>query len=84
MNIVDAPLDNVSFHYEANVQKWKFVYHRRIYYERELSENVLEWKEVVNLLKDSSMIKTMSDIRPCYEKLVNEFIMNMSPECSVE
>ncbi|CAI8592904.1 unnamed protein product [Vicia faba] len=33
VNVIAAPLDNVSFHSESSVQKWKFVYQRRISYE---------------------------------------------------
>lgn len=29
-------------------------------------------------------MKTVTDISACYEKLVNEFIVNMSPDCNVK
>lgn len=29
-NIPYVPLDNVSFHYEESVSKWKFIYNRRL------------------------------------------------------
>lgn len=62
LNVVDDPLDNVSFHSEASVQKSKFVYHRKNSCERKLRKNVLEWKGEMNLLKDVGQIKPMSTI----------------------
>lgn len=29
-NVPTAPMDNVSFHFEESVLKWKFVYHQRV------------------------------------------------------
>jgi hypothetical protein len=43
-NIPPAPMDNVSFHSEESVQKWRFVYQRRVAQERELSQEALECK----------------------------------------
>ncbi|KAK2411247.1 hypothetical protein QL285_046543 [Trifolium repens] len=40
-NIPDVPMDNVSFHFSASAAKWKFVYHRRLALERELSDEAL-------------------------------------------
>lgn len=37
-NVPTSPLDNVSFHFEESVLKWKFVYQRRIALEMELSK----------------------------------------------
>lgn len=38
----------------------------------------------MNLLKDDELMKTVSDIGPCYGKLGKEFILNISNECKVE
>lgn len=84
VNIPVTSLDNVSFHSEGSVQKWKYMCQRRIASERELSKDVLEWKEIINLLKDAGLMKIVSDIGPCYEKLINEFIVNLSSDCNVE
>lgn len=84
MNVSASPLDNISFHSEESVQKWKFVYQIRTSCERELRKNFLEWKEVINLLKDSRLMKIVSDIRPYYEILVKDFIMNLSPNYSIK
>lgn len=41
LNVPFAPMDNVSFHSAEFAQKWKFVFHRRISRERELSEEAM-------------------------------------------
>ncbi|XP_057415249.1 uncharacterized protein LOC130710081 [Lotus japonicus] len=80
MNVADVPLDNVSFHYADNAQRWKFVSHRRIAIERELSEEALEFKEIIDLLSKAELMKTVKGIGRCYEKLVREFIVNISSD----
>lgn len=37
----------------------------------------------MELLKATSLMRIVSDIGPCYEKLVNEFNVNISTECNV-
>ncbi|XP_057418474.1 uncharacterized protein LOC130712672 [Lotus japonicus] len=92
LNVVDVPLDNVSFHYADNAQRWKFVSHRRIAIEsvtprfpglteRELSEEALEFKEIIDLLSKAELMKTVKGIGRCYEKLVREFIVNIPSDC---
>ncbi|XP_057418575.1 uncharacterized protein LOC130712775 [Lotus japonicus] len=44
--VPDVRIDNVSFHAEGNVQKWKFVCQRRIAKEREVDSDVLECNAV--------------------------------------
>ncbi|XP_050895608.1 uncharacterized protein LOC127102254 [Lathyrus oleraceus] len=44
-NIPKVPLDNILFHYMENVEKWKFVYQRRLTLERELRKDAFECKE---------------------------------------
>ncbi|XP_050875733.1 uncharacterized protein LOC127079395 [Lathyrus oleraceus] len=82
-NIPDAPLDNMSFYTERNAKKWKLVCQRRITVERELSKDTIEG-EILKLLREYSLIKTVYNIRSCYEKLIMEFIVNISPECNKE
>ncbi|WJX45420.1 hypothetical protein P8452_32302 [Trifolium repens] len=43
-NVPDVPMDNISFHFIENAQKWKFVANRRIALERELSVEALKQK----------------------------------------
>ncbi|WJX64961.1 hypothetical protein P8452_49678 [Trifolium repens] len=80
-NIPDVPMDNVSFHFSNSAAKWKFVYHRRLALERELSDEALECKEVMNLILQAGLMKTVCGIGRCYEKLVKEFIVNIGEDC---
>ncbi|MCI28940.1 envelope-like protein, partial [Trifolium medium] len=72
----------ISFHSEESVKKCKYVYQRRITHERELSREALECKEVMELLESANMMKTVTNIESCYERLVKEFIVNISEDCS--
>ncbi|KAK2409485.1 hypothetical protein QL285_044906 [Trifolium repens] len=74
-------MDNVSFHFSASAAKWKFVYHRRLALERELSEEALECKDVMDLIQQAGLMKTMCGLGKCYEKLVKEFIVNIGEDC---
>lgn len=51
VNIIDAALDNVSFHSESSTKRWMFFIQRRIYYKRELSEEALGYKYFINPIK---------------------------------
>ncbi|XP_050893372.1 uncharacterized protein LOC127099924 [Lathyrus oleraceus] len=44
-------LDNISFHLEDGAAKWKFVIQRRVDVDRELGKDVVEVKEVMELLR---------------------------------
>lgn len=83
-NIPPAPMDTVSFHSEESAQKWRFVYQRRVAQERELSQEALECKEIIELLEKAELMKTVKDLGNCYEKLVKEFIVNITTDCSEE
>ncbi|XP_050909888.1 uncharacterized protein LOC127123731 [Lathyrus oleraceus] len=80
-NIPEVPIDNISFHSVENVKKWKFVYQRRLALERELGKDAYECKEVMSLIQEAGLMKTITGFGKCYEMLVKEFIMNMSKEC---
>lgn len=86
VNVHVAPMDNVSFHSKTSVQKWKYVFQRRIIIEREryMGKEALECKKIIKLVKVVGLMRIVPDSGPCYEKLVNEFIMNISIECNVE
>lgn len=84
LNVFVAPLDNIYFHSKTSVHKWKYVYQRRIAYERELTKHFLEWSEIINILKDVGLMKTILDVGPCYENLVKQFILNLLPSYSIE
>ncbi|KAK2423786.1 hypothetical protein QL285_034215 [Trifolium repens] len=81
-NIPPAPMDRVSFHSEESAQKWRFVYQRRIVQERELNQEALECKEIIELLDATELMKTMKNLGNCYEMLVKELIVNIISACS--
>lgn len=72
-----TPLDNVPFNAEENVIKWKHVYRRKIYPERELFEEAQNIGEIIELLSDAQLLKIVIGIGSYYPKLVNEFIVNL-------
>lgn len=80
-NVPDAPLDNVSFHLAASVEKWKYVYQRRLVLERELGKEALANKELMEFINEAGLIKSVSGFGSCYEKLVKEFIVNIPKDC---
>jgi hypothetical protein len=60
------------------VQKWKYVYQRRVAPERELNLEALGCKEVMTFLEAASLMKTVTNLGKCYEILVKEFIVNIT------
>jgi hypothetical protein len=82
VNIPPAPMDNVKFHSKESVQKWKYVYQRRITHKRELSQEALNCKEVMKLLEVAGLMKTLTNSGRCHEKLVKEYIVNITNDCS--
>ncbi|XP_050908091.1 uncharacterized protein LOC127121682 [Lathyrus oleraceus] len=75
--VVVVHLDNISFHLEDGVAKWKFVITRRVAMERELGKDVVEVKEVMDLIKAARLLKTVAGFSQCYKGLVKEFIANI-------
>ncbi|XP_050909595.1 uncharacterized protein LOC127123420 [Lathyrus oleraceus] len=67
---------------EFSDNEWKYVYQKRLTLERELAQNVLECKEIVDLIQEAGLIKTVTQFSKCYEILVKEFIVNVSKECA--
>ncbi|KAH1213747.1 hypothetical protein GmHk_14G041645 [Glycine max] len=67
-NVPDAPLDNISFHSIGNVERWKFVYQRRLALERELGRDALDCKEIMDLITAAGLLKTVTKLGDCYEK----------------
>ncbi|XP_050889941.1 uncharacterized protein LOC127095271 [Lathyrus oleraceus] len=80
-NVPEVPIDNISFRYVKNVEKWKFVYQRRLVVERELGKDAFECKEVMGLIKEVGLMKSVDGFGKCYEMLAKEFIVNMSKDC---
>jgi len=81
VNVPKAPFDNISFHYVESVQKWKFVYQRRLALKIELIKEALECKEVMELIESVGLLKIVKGLGNCYEKLVKEFLVNISSSC---
>ncbi|XP_057444175.1 uncharacterized protein LOC130736356 [Lotus japonicus] len=65
---------------KKKVPKWKYVCQRRAAKEREVGSDVLECKEVVALIEKAGLMKTILKVGRCYEKLVREFLVNLSVE----
>ncbi|XP_050874994.1 uncharacterized protein LOC127078596 [Lathyrus oleraceus] len=80
-NISKVPLHNISFHSVENVEKWKYVYQKRLELERELGKDAFECKEVLSLIQEAGLMKNATGFGKCYEMLVKEFIVNISKEC---
>ncbi|XP_050909205.1 uncharacterized protein LOC127122976 [Lathyrus oleraceus] len=57
--------------------KWKYVIQRRVAIERELGQEAVEVKEVIELIKNTGLMKTVATLPQCYEGLVKEFIVNI-------
>lgn len=57
---------------------------RRFSLEKEMHKDTLDYQEIWDLLEKVGLIKIVTDIDPCYEKLVSEFIVNMYSECNKE
>ncbi|WJX72534.1 hypothetical protein P8452_56403 [Trifolium repens] len=79
--IPDIPVDLISFHNPAHAGKWKYIAHRRLALERELSAEALQCKEVMKLIKRAGLMKTVSGLSDCYEKVVKEFLVNIPAGC---
>lgn len=52
--------------------------------ERELGIKALDCKEILDLLKVIKLMKTVTDVGLCYEKLVKDIILNISSERNIE
>ncbi|XP_058765555.1 uncharacterized protein LOC131639057 [Vicia villosa] len=80
-SIPEVPIDNVSFHYASSTSRWKYVLQKRLAVERELASNALENKEILDLIQEAGLLKTICNLPKCYEKLVKEFVVNLSEDC---
>ncbi|XP_050902793.1 uncharacterized protein LOC127115250 [Lathyrus oleraceus] len=61
--------------------KWIFVYQIRLTLERELVKDAFECKEVMGLIQEVGLIKSVTRFGKCYEMFVKEFFVNISKEC---
>ncbi|XP_050878638.1 uncharacterized protein LOC127082444 [Lathyrus oleraceus] len=69
MKVVIVHWDNISFHLEDGAAKWKFVIQRRVAVERELGNDDVEVKEVMDLIKNVGLMKIVVGLSQCYEGL---------------
>ncbi|XP_057452268.1 uncharacterized protein LOC130744091 [Lotus japonicus] len=83
LNVPEAPINNVSFHFASSAQSWKFVV-QRLVIERELHADALELKKIMDLLVNAGLMKTVKDIDRCFTHLVRDFIMNIPTDCDDE
>ncbi|XP_050895698.1 uncharacterized protein LOC127102360 [Lathyrus oleraceus] len=60
VKVVVVHLDNISFYIEDGTAKWKFVIQRRVAVERELGKDDVEVKEVMDLIKNVGLMKTVA------------------------
>ncbi|XP_057425883.1 uncharacterized protein LOC130719269 [Lotus japonicus] len=81
VNVPDAPMDNVSFHFPDSAQRWKYVVQRRLAIERELHEDALELKEIMEVISIVGLMKIVKDLGRCFDKLVRDFIVNIPADC---
>ncbi|XP_058741250.1 uncharacterized protein LOC131613613 [Vicia villosa] len=81
-SVPEVPIDNVSFHFAASANRWKFVYQKRLALERELAQNTHDCKDIMDLIEAVGLIKTVVHLSKCYEMLVKEFIVNLYEECA--
>ncbi|XP_045810926.1 uncharacterized protein LOC123905365 [Trifolium pratense] len=80
-DIPSVPIDNISFHCVEYVDRWKFVVKRRLAVERNLSEELLKCQDIMSLIEEAGLIKTVSELGKCYEKLTREFLVNIPADC---
>ncbi|XP_058774758.1 uncharacterized protein LOC131649028 [Vicia villosa] len=54
---------------------------KKLALERELAQNALEYEEIMNLIHEAGLMKTVTQLSKCYEVLVKEFIVNLHEDC---
>ncbi|XP_050915833.1 uncharacterized protein LOC127130921 [Lathyrus oleraceus] len=59
---------------------WKYIYQKRLALERELAQNVLDCKDIMDLIQEAGLMKIVTQFSKCYERLVKEFMVNLSEE----
>ncbi|XP_058752435.1 uncharacterized protein LOC131625606 [Vicia villosa] len=72
-SVPEVPIDNVSFHFAASANRWKFEHQKRLALERELAQNARNCKDIMDLIEAAGLIKSVVHLSKCYEMLVKEF-----------
>ncbi|XP_058784705.1 uncharacterized protein LOC131659548 [Vicia villosa] len=66
-SVLEVPIDNVSFHFAASANRWKFVYQKRLALERELAQNARNYKDIMDLIEATGLIKSVVHLSKCYD-----------------
>ncbi|XP_050885318.1 uncharacterized protein LOC127089525 [Lathyrus oleraceus] len=69
-SVPKVPIDNISFHFASSVNRWKYVYQKRLALERDLAQNVLDCKDIMDLIQEAGLMKTVTQFSKCYEMLL--------------
>jgi hypothetical protein len=80
-HVPHIPTDNISFHSAEGANRWRFIFHRRLAAERNLSTHMLECQELVSLINDAGLMKIVTGLGNCYEMLTKEFLVNIGDDC---
>ncbi|XP_050888595.1 uncharacterized protein LOC127093726 [Lathyrus oleraceus] len=75
---VEEDVSNISLVKKTIVRKSP----ERVAVERELGRDLVDVKEVMDLIKAAGLLKTVDGFSQCYEGLVKEFIVNISEDIS--
>ncbi|XP_057443586.1 uncharacterized protein LOC130735691 [Lotus japonicus] len=73
-NVPAAPLDNISFHSEESVGKWKYVYQRRIAQERELTGEILHCQEIMELIETAGKVFVRGRCVHFSPEIINQYL----------
>uniref|UniRef100_A0A9I9E165 Putative plant transposon protein domain-containing protein n=1 Tax=Cucumis melo TaxID=3656 RepID=A0A9I9E165_CUCME len=76
-NVLFIPIDDISFHSEKCVFKWKYVVRRRIADESVIFNQYYSYAAVFDLIDKAGMICTVTNLGIFYPKLVWKFIINL-------
>ncbi|XP_050915281.1 uncharacterized protein LOC127130287 [Lathyrus oleraceus] len=79
-NVPEVPMTTSLFTL-LKMLKNGFVYQRRLALERELGNDTLECKEVVSLIENEGLMKSVDGFGKCCEMLVQDFIVNIPMDC---
>lgn len=79
-NVASIPLDGVSFHSEEGASLRKYVVKQKIVDEKELSPSIQECLDLMDLLLEAELDKTVLCLGLFYPQLAREFIVNLSAD----
>ncbi|XP_058762591.1 uncharacterized protein LOC131635971 [Vicia villosa] len=77
----DVEVDFPDIPSRKNAIWWKYVLQKILAVKRELAPNSIEKKEIFELIQEARLLKTVYNIPKCYERLVKEYLVNLSEDC---